>query len=637
MKNETLATYLRNAELAKLVDHYLASKNNEKESNATTLYPIFAERLCSQRFILPLTGVQGSGKSTLLNALAFDDTVMPIEADETTCVPVEIVWSSNPSKEARILFSDKREERIPANEEKLALFVNNNYNPGNEKGVDRVILESDCDILKTGIVLVDLPGVGSLTTRNVETTKKYLDESIGVMFLLRTIPTLTKSDSIFISFQWVRFQMAIFIQNWWQGETPETLIQVKEARDYNTKVLKDIARSCRIKLNGDPEIYVVNAYGAYKGALEKDAAMINKSGIQALMKELKHLAKTWPITLQETYKTVLLNNLRETLDEIGHRLKELSEDTKTLNEKIESEQSRFDKYITEIKGRFEKVKKDADNFLQEQTSVLNAWKNKAAENLRNNMRTKMRAGIVDGPRLERAIKDEETVVFEEIFACVQESIFSFHDKIREKLDDIPAWKSQKESKIHTVRKPEARKYETLAPTVLSSGGGIAGGLAGGVAGATLAVKTGTVTAAAAAKIGAALGMGAGPVGAAVGAVVGGVVGVLAGYFIGKKAKEKVTENRGEKVKEQVFNAIQLFTDETATDLKKDIKEFIDKIIECINAFQAQQILHFEEDKKRKVQTLNQSVEEKEKHKESLRSDLKRVNEYLSDIEKENSL
>ena len=89
---------------------------------------------------------------------------------------------------AKVVLQNGQEEYVQATEESLKDFVHNEFNPCNEKGVDRIILESAEPIFEPGLVLVDLPGTGSLTAANMETTRRYLDEAVGVLFMLRTVP-----------------------------------------------------------------------------------------------------------------------------------------------------------------------------------------------------------------------------------------------------------------------------------------------------------------------------------------------------------------------------------------------------------------------------------------------------------------
>ena len=45
----------------------------------------------NKELIIPVLGMQGMGKSTLINAILKED-IMPSEADETTCVTVEVKY-----------------------------------------------------------------------------------------------------------------------------------------------------------------------------------------------------------------------------------------------------------------------------------------------------------------------------------------------------------------------------------------------------------------------------------------------------------------------------------------------------------------------------------------------------------------
>ncbi|HEY0094098.1 MAG TPA: dynamin family protein, partial [Archangium sp.] len=208
---DTLESLLADGELARLVGQY----GGDKAGDVAQRYALFRERLGLRRFVVPIAGIQGTGKSTFLNAIAFGRPVLPIDADETTCVPVEIRHAREPAMEAVIHFQDGRTERVPADEESLGRFVHNGNNPGNRLGVSKVVLESDRPLLASGLVLVDLPGVGSLTAANLETTRRYLEESAGVLFMLRTTPPITRSESLFVTTWWARLPTAFFVQNWW--------------------------------------------------------------------------------------------------------------------------------------------------------------------------------------------------------------------------------------------------------------------------------------------------------------------------------------------------------------------------------------------------------------------------------------
>ena len=113
--------------------------------------------------IVPVLGTQGMGKSTIINAILGED-ILPSEADETTCVPVEIRYGTKHHGVVRFLCG--KPEVIVNTKADLSEFVDNNSNPGNEKKVSHIVLYRESPLLKTGLVIVDLPGVGSLTKAN---------------------------------------------------------------------------------------------------------------------------------------------------------------------------------------------------------------------------------------------------------------------------------------------------------------------------------------------------------------------------------------------------------------------------------------------------------------------------------------
>ena len=148
-----------------LIDKYFNHEGQGEEYKE--YFKHFIENLDKNELIMPVLGVQGAGKSSFLNAILMDDNVLPTDVDETTCVPVEVKFGEN-TDEAIIYFHDKPKEKI--NIKELEKYVHNDYNEANKLNVSKIIIFNDSEILKQGLVLVDLPGVGSLTPENQKTT-----------------------------------------------------------------------------------------------------------------------------------------------------------------------------------------------------------------------------------------------------------------------------------------------------------------------------------------------------------------------------------------------------------------------------------------------------------------------------------
>lgn len=127
----------------------------------------------NKEMIVPVLGMQGLGKSTLINAL-LRENILPSEVDETTCVPVEVKYGEE--ERAEVHFENTNDIDIVNTQVELANYVDNNFNPANKKGVERIVLFRKNDLLKSGLIVVDLPGVGSLTIENENTTKRYIEK-----------------------------------------------------------------------------------------------------------------------------------------------------------------------------------------------------------------------------------------------------------------------------------------------------------------------------------------------------------------------------------------------------------------------------------------------------------------------------
>ena len=84
-----------------------------------------------EEFYIPVLGIQGTGKSSFLNALLMDDYILPVDADETTCVPVEIRYGD---EKIVVHFEDESPITVGHHKE-IEQYVHNSYNPGNEKQV----------------------------------------------------------------------------------------------------------------------------------------------------------------------------------------------------------------------------------------------------------------------------------------------------------------------------------------------------------------------------------------------------------------------------------------------------------------------------------------------------------------------
>ena len=137
------------------------------------------ERLESKTFEIALFGKVSSGKSSLLNSvLGFD--ALPVGVTPVTAVPTRITWGDSPG--ARIRFADAPDEEISI--ERLAEFISETQNPENSKRVVRALVRLPSPRLRSGVVFVDTPGIGSLARAGARESYAYLPRcDLGVLLL----------------------------------------------------------------------------------------------------------------------------------------------------------------------------------------------------------------------------------------------------------------------------------------------------------------------------------------------------------------------------------------------------------------------------------------------------------------------
>jgi len=606
---DVLDDLLTNAELAALIDRYGCADDVDEAFRTAGRYQELRKHLGAKRFVLPVAGVQGCGKSTLLNAVLFGAPVLPIDADETTCVPAEVRFSSRPDGTAEVRFKDGRRVQVPAREDALVAFLHNEHNPGNELGVDRVVLTSDRSMLEQGMVLVDLPGMGSLTPANLETTKTYLRESVGVVFLLRTVPPLTRSESLFVAANWIRLPLALFLQNRWSDETEA---EARSGREYNTDRLREIARQYRIDLDGEVGIQVVNVYAAWRAALQEDAVAMASTGLDDVATALEELGASWPQMLEQSIATAITADIEATTSIIAKLIADLETDAATFEKRIQAESSRFAGYLADIEDKRRKASERIQRFEMENLARLNSWRKSTRSALRNVMRTKMRAGIVDGPQLARALKDEQEDPLEEVFGEFQEECLLLVDKLQESYDDVDAWNAVRRDTTQSVNRKKRTKLEALLPAVGGAGIAVGAGYGGGVLGA---------------KVGASVGFIGGPAGSVIGGIVGGVLGGVLGGFLGRKAKQGITGVRAGNAEPLIDKAIDEFVRGTKADLKQQASDLREHLEQGLSTWQAAQEERYRRERDQRTNSMAVGIEGKAEAVRALRADSDRLLHY----------
>lgn len=543
----TYINLIEDERFSNLLEKYL---NNDKQGiDYNRYFEHFIENLNKKEIMVPVLGIQGAGKSSFLNAILMEENVLPTDVDETTCVPVEVRYGKN-TDEAVVYYLNGRKEHIRIKE--LEKYVHNDYNEANNLKVSKIVLYNKSDVLKDDIVLVDLPGVGSLTPQNQKTTLEYVDKLTAGIFLIRTNPPITRSEKSFINALWPKLANTIFVQNKWNDESVE---DANEAREHNSGVLSSISYSHNEER--DIKVDIVNVYEAVKGKFTGDEAAYNNSGIVNVIEEIKNISKEYNKDLMK----VLSQRVNEVLENINDRINTYK--TLALNKDNQNTLEKEER-IKEIKTMLSENKRKLRDFRTYAEDEMNNIIDNSSkvikeniENLRVELRRIINKGIVDGNRLSLIYKETSDKAINDIMDEILNSIGEFIKNINSRFENIriKGFNGTYEN-ISFFNKKSSIKYEKSIPALL----GVSTGVIGTVG---------------------AVGMLGGPVGILVGMGIS-----LAFSLIGDHMRKKIVESRADytlKDLEPMIEDLEIYLKEEITgDLMAKQKE-IDESIKAMKS------------------------------------------------------
>lgn len=129
------------------------------------------------------------GKSTLVNAL-FGAPLLPTGVLPLTSVATVVVVG--PGLRAQVRYRDGRSGGIEPGA--VAELVSEKGNPGNRRGVDRVLVTAPCRTLPTGTEVVDTPGTGSVHAANTGEAQRALTTLDVAVLVVAADPPVSDAE-----------------------------------------------------------------------------------------------------------------------------------------------------------------------------------------------------------------------------------------------------------------------------------------------------------------------------------------------------------------------------------------------------------------------------------------------------------
>ncbi len=147
-----------------------------------------AERVSEGRFYLACVGQFKRGKSTLIDALV-GEHILPTGVIPVTTVPTVIRYGDK--RVARVRIRGTWSDISPAD---LEQYVSEEHNPENTKEVAGVEVFLPAPLLKSGMCLVDTPGLGSVFTGNAAATEAFIPHIDAAMVVVGADPPIAGDE-----------------------------------------------------------------------------------------------------------------------------------------------------------------------------------------------------------------------------------------------------------------------------------------------------------------------------------------------------------------------------------------------------------------------------------------------------------
>jgi len=292
---------------------------------------LVGNKLEANIFSLVIVGQFKRGKTTFINALLGQD-LLPTSIIPLTSIITVIKYGEKLNAVAFMNDSSKKE--IPIKD--IQLYVTEKHNPKNEKGVNRVEISFPSTYLKSGVQIIDTPGVASIHEHNTKTTYQYLPQADAAIFLVSVDPPLTQAELIFLQDLKKNVSKVFFIQN---KIDIVNNVDRQESLTFTKKVIEEQAGFENIT------IYPLSAKDALESKTQNDSEKVAKSGLVNFELELEQF-------LLNEKGNVLLHSSAEKIQSIINEetlLAELEEKSLRIPlQELESKLADFKVFLSDI-------------------------------------------------------------------------------------------------------------------------------------------------------------------------------------------------------------------------------------------------------------------------------------------------
>ncbi len=291
------------------------------------------QRLESNLFNLVVMGEFKRGKSSVINALIGED-ILPVGVVPLTAIATILEYGKIPT--VQILFQDGTEKQSDV--QALWDFATEKGNPGNEKGVSEVHVSWPSPWLKSGVRLIDTPGIGSVHQQNSEVAYGLLPRADAVLLVLSVDQPIGQIEYDFLKQVRDYAGRIFFLLN---KSDLLTATDLAESQAFTSQVITE-AMGCPATL------FPFSARLALEGRKKDSAGQLSKSGFLAFTEALKlFLAEDKGNALVASLSKGLLRLLSQTRFSAELTLSSLTVPVDELRQKVKAFESKRDELAQE--------------------------------------------------------------------------------------------------------------------------------------------------------------------------------------------------------------------------------------------------------------------------------------------------
>jgi len=296
--------------LAELIRQATDVSDRAGMSDLSARLAAIGDRLRDERVYVAVLGQFKRGKSTLVNALLGEE-VLPSSVVPLTAVPTVLRHGEHRTVSVRFL-----DDRAPLEHhiepparllDCVSGYVTEMANPENVLNVAQVEVRYPADLLATGLVLVDTPGIGSTLQHNTQATLNFLPECDAAIFVVSADPPLTEVERQFLELVRQRVERVFYVLT--KADYLDSAERAELMRFVEGQLREHSPDGCRLQ--------ALSGRLALQAAASGSHELRSESGIDALEQDLTEFARS---EMAEVLHSQVALRLAECLKEASDRL-----------------------------------------------------------------------------------------------------------------------------------------------------------------------------------------------------------------------------------------------------------------------------------------------------------------------------